>query len=675
MQNSPAVDPPAHAAFTENQASPLTLAPALVLTDPNAPVAPFAISATVAIVAGAFTGDILTASVGTTGILLNYDTTSERLTLTGSATDTLADFQGVLETVRFDTASDNPTDFGLDLTRNVVWTVDDGTASNNIGTATSTIDITAVNDPPTLATVATSAPFTENAGSVTLSNAVSVSDPDSLRLVSATVSIAAGTFAGDGDVLDATASGNITVSYNSTSEVLTLSGLDTLPDYQAVLDTVTFNSTSDNPDNFGADTSRQVTWVLNDGSGSSNLSAPATTTVNITAINDAPTIAAAASDLFVTGQTLTLSPSLSVSDPDNLNLASATVSVTAGILAGDVLAANTAGTGILAVYDTGAETLTLTGVDTLAHYRQVLDWVTFSSTAADPTDQGSDPTRTITWTANDGATDSAAATTTVSLQVGPAIFVPANAAFTEGNGPTTLDTSIALSDSNPGAAILSATVALTGGTFAGDGDVLDATALGNIGVAYNSTSEVLVLSGSDTVANYRAVLDSVTFTTASDNPDNFAADPTRTVVWTVVDDSLGTNTTGTATTSIAIAAVNDAPTLVNVAPSASYTENAATATTLSATSVTVSDPDSLSLAGATVAIASGTFAGDGDQLAASTGGTNITASYNATSETLTLTGSDTSATTSRCSIRSSSARPATTRPTSAPIRPAPSPGW
>ena len=54
--------------------------------------------------------------------------------------------------------------------------------------------------------------------------------------------------------------------------------------------------------------------------------------------------------------------------------------------------------------------------------------------------------------------------------------------------------------------------------------------------------------------------------------------------------------------------------------------------------LTVADPDSLNLTNATVKITGGTFAGDGDVLAANVSGTSITASYNAGAETLTLTG-------------------------------------
>src|SRR5262249_23213614 len=54
--------------------------------------------------------------------------------------------------------------------------------------------------------------------------------------------------------------------------------------YQSVLDSVTFNSTSSNPTNFGDNRTRTVSWTLNDGAGSNNLSAPATTTIGFQSV-------------------------------------------------------------------------------------------------------------------------------------------------------------------------------------------------------------------------------------------------------------------------------------------------------------------------------------------------------------------------------------------------------
>src|SRR5262249_44202504 len=155
-----------------------------------------------------------------------------------------------------------------------------------------------------------------------------------------------------------------------------------------------------------------------------------------------------------------------------------------------------------------------------------LDRVTFSSSAADPSNGGSNLTRTLSWTVNDGILASTAQTETITVQNTPAVNPPAHASFTEGGAPVVLAPTLAVSDPNA-ANLISATVALTGGTFAADGDVLAATATGSITVSYDAANEALVLTGSDTLANYQSVLDSVTFTTASDNPTLYGSDPSR----------------------------------------------------------------------------------------------------------------------------------------------------
>ena len=148
--------------------------------------------------------------------------------------------------------------------------------------------LTALNDAPALANADAAAAYTENAAPVALDTAplIAVSDPDGTTLVGATVHIAGGTFVGDGDVLSANMAGtSITAVYDDTTETLILSGLDSFASYQQVLQSVTFESTSDNPTNFGTNPSRMVKWQLDDGGSINNLSTIQTTTVNITAIN------------------------------------------------------------------------------------------------------------------------------------------------------------------------------------------------------------------------------------------------------------------------------------------------------------------------------------------------------------------------------------------------------
>ena len=135
-----------------------------------------------------------------------------------------------------------------------------------------------------------------------------------------------------------------------------------------------------------------------------------------------------------------LSPAASVSDPESTTLASGSVSITNGLLAGDALATSTSGTNISANYDPSTGVLTLTGADTLAHYQQVLDGVTYSSSSQNPTNYGVNASRTLSWAVNDGAVSSQAQTTTVNLTGGPAV----NSLF----GPSATPSTITENDPN-----------------------------------------------------------------------------------------------------------------------------------------------------------------------------------------------------------------------------------
>src|SRR5262249_49201815 len=239
----------------------------------------------------------------------------------------------------------------------------------------------------------------------TLSSALTVSDVDDQFLQLAKVTI---TDFVAGDVLSANVAGT-SITANYANGVLTLSGNDTLANYKQVLDSVAYSSTSTNPTNFGTDTSRTITWVVNDGSLNS---ATPTTTLTIVAQDAAPVLSnvAASASYTENAAPVTLSSAATVSDDDNQTLASATVSISSGFLTGDVLAANVAGTSITASYANGV--LTLTGNDTLAHYQQVLDSVAYSSTSDNPTNFGTDTSRTISWVVNDATLNNSTIPTT-----------------------------------------------------------------------------------------------------------------------------------------------------------------------------------------------------------------------------------------------------------------------
>jgi hypothetical protein len=294
---------------------------------------------------------------------------------------------------------------------------------------------------------------------------------------------------------------------------------------------------------------------------------------------------------------VTLAAAATVSDVDNLNLASATVSISSGFFTGDVLAANVAGTNIKASYVPATGVLTLTGSDTLAHYQQVLDSVTYSSTSANPTDFNTDPGRTISWVVNDGTLPSATATTTVSITAvdTPPVVTDTTGATTwteaSGLGPNpavVIDSRLTVSDAD-NTTLASATVSIT--NFVSGEDVLaftntSSSTYGNVSAGYNSSSGVLTLTSAGataTVAQWQAALEAVTYNDTSHNPSGSS----RTISFVANDGQLAS---AASTKTVNIVAVDTPP--VATTPT-SYSATEQQSLNLKNSGMSVSDVDSL----------------------------------------------------------------------------------
>jgi len=115
---------------------------------------------------------------------------------------------------------------------------------------------------------------------------------------------------------------------------------------------------------------------------------------------------------------LVLASALTVNDPSSTLLTGATVTITGGGFAGDgdVLAAATNDTAIAAVYNNLAETLALSGADSVFNYAKVLSSVTYFSTNSNPTKSGANTVRLLAWTVTDGVLSSVPAASTIIIQ-------------------------------------------------------------------------------------------------------------------------------------------------------------------------------------------------------------------------------------------------------------------
>lgn len=366
---------------------------------------------------------------------------------------------------------------------------------------------------------------------VTIAADAGVVSPSGFTLKSATVAITGGNFVNDGDTLTAVTAGT-SISAVFSGDTLTLSGIDTAAHYQQVLKSVTYKSTAGDPTNGGANATRTVTWTVNDGVIAS--SSP-TTTIKL---QGAPTVVAGGTTSFSGGGSpVLLDTGLTITNPFSATLAGATV-VVGGLVSGDVLNFVNQG-GIIGNYVAGTGTLSLSGVAALGTYQAALRSVTYSFNPGngDPTDGGSETSRTISWTVNDGALSSNAVISALNvIHVAPTIETSGTVTFGTGHPNPALDPTLTVTAPNSFGLLHSATVTISGGNFLGESDILTATTLGtSISFVYNPTLNTGFLSGADTVANYQAVLRSVTISSGIVDPTNSGANPTRTIAWTVND--------------------------------------------------------------------------------------------------------------------------------------------
>ena len=265
----------------------------------------------------------------------------------------------------------------------------------------------------------------------------------------------------------------------------------------------------------------QISFDLTD----SQLSTVGSVNVTVNAINDAPLMTTAGGTAAYTegGVAMAASSAITLTDVDSTTLASASV-VIRGFVAGDTLTTSTLGTTISTNYNAVSGVLALSGVDTLAHYQQVLNAVRYASTSVDPTNGGASAVRSFDWSVNDGATVNAQSSVATSIVNVTAIN---NAPLNTVPGAQTIaeDTALSLSGTKAlsvadldagtqpvtvslavahGTLTLGATSGLSGDLNGTDGNLALVGTLANINTALNG----LVYRG---VANYNGA-DSLTIT-------------------------------------------------------------------------------------------------------------------------------------------------------------------
>ena len=178
-----------------------------------------------------------------------------------------------------------------------------------------------VNDAPAVSGASSTRSYTENGPALVLESALVLADVDDADLNQAVISIASGFVAGDTLSLNATLASSLGLTVDSSvAGTLTISGNATKAEYQSLLRTVSYSSSSDDPTNVD----RTIHWTARDenaeaAANGQQTSAVATTTVEVTPVNDAPVITVPSLQVAIEDTVLAIN-GISIQDPDNVTL-------------------------------------------------------------------------------------------------------------------------------------------------------------------------------------------------------------------------------------------------------------------------------------------------------------------------------------------------------------------
>ena len=518
--------------------------------------------------------------------------------LTTAGTASVADYQMALREVNY-TSTGDPTNGGADRSRTISWSVSD---ADFVTSASATTSLSVFARPAVVIGAKSPTPTTSGTA-VTADPGLAITDsnasPFTGSISSATVQITGGFQTGDtlsdAGVSDGSLVPNTSIhaTYNSAMQTLTLSGGDTLADYQKALDEVQFNATSPNGG------TRTLTWVVNDEAGGNTNDSIAVTS----AVNAAfpPVVTAGATATFTGGgNAVTLNFSLILTDATNSTLTSATVTET-NFITGDVLNFTNNGTtdgNIVGSYANGVLTLTSAGnTATLAQWQTALESVTysFSPSNGDPADGGGNTSRTIDWQITDTTPQSSTVVTSTldTVHAAPTVTAGNSTIFVAGGTAVAADINLTVNDPDSANNLTGATMTISNGLPRRHAEFHQHS---NITGVYSNG--VLTLTGPATLAQYQTALQSVTYSSTAGAIRPMAASTSPDHHWQAFD-----GCTSAAATSAVFRHIDIAPTMT--AGAQTYVGGGAPVTLDAGIAIS----DSLgSLSGATVTI--GGLAGD-----------------------------------------------------------------
>jgi parallel beta-helix repeat protein len=438
--------------------------------------------------------------------------------------------------------------------------------------------LVAVNDLPAITGLAPLLSFTENQAPLFVAPSLVITDANHSNLMAASVRVTDGYRMGL-DSFQLTNYG-LTLAFDSATATLSLRGNASLATYQNALRTLSYSNTADVPH-----TEQRILEIkVFDGY---DWSTPKSVTIDVLAVNDAPT-ASVPSALTVpfaaTVGLLSQGGTLAIAD---LDAEGSSVQVTLAVDNGTLSLGNSIGLTVMTISTGNDSQLILGGaVDDInsallgLKYTATIGFVGTAQFSLIVNDLGN--------SGDGGAQTSSSYKTPITVEAGvkPVLLsIPSVLSFTEGSSGTPLMPNLQIGGTNTNQ-ITQAEIRMSNGFEAGVDQFSWATPAANLTLLWNATTGVLSVTGIGTFADYENLLRTVSFKNVSENPST----QTRAIETRAFD---GLQWSDTKTVALNVTSVNDAPVLVR---NASMVTNEDVILTFAALNAwTVSDVDSSQL--------------------------------------------------------------------------------
>jgi gliding motility-associated-like protein len=251
----------------------------------------------------------------------------------------------------------------------------------------------------------------------------------------------------------------------------------------------------------------------------------------VVVLNTAPILNGTATPLPYTENdgAVAVDPGITVSDNEDLDMESATVSISNGFISTEDALAFTNQNGLTGSYNSGSGVLTITGDGTLAQYDQALRSVTYQNSSEDP----SETTRTVQFIINDGTENSLPFQrdiNVIAVNDRPVIAGTSGATAYLWINPVIINNTMSVSDVDD-TQIVSARIAIANNLVANE-DFLYFINQNGITGSYDAATGILNLTGAGSFANYAAALNSIEFEYL---PSGTPVELTRRIDFTVND--------------------------------------------------------------------------------------------------------------------------------------------